>query len=106
MIRTISDDVTINANSEELPLTISAPEDKRWIVRRLLFEQTTDVALRAYKDQDRIVDVRSEANQLDFQPVPVDLQLAPGERLRIGALNNTGGTVTFTITAEIEETAS
>ena len=99
MIRTISDDVTINANSEELPLTISAPEDKRWIVRRLLFEQTTDVALRAYKDQDRIVDVRSEANQLDFQPVPV-------ERLRIGALNNTGGTVTFTITAEIEETAS
>lgn len=98
MIRSITKLVAALANTETVVDFLTGKKDVPRHVDKVAFEQTTDMDLRCYLDQDRIVDAASECEQFDSEFVPVDLDLPEGAVFKAGFANATGGTLSKHIT--------
>ena len=98
MKRSITKVVVAAANTETVVDALTGKKDAPRRIDHIAFEQTADMDLRCYLDQDRIVDAASECEQFDSQFVPVDLDLLEGAVFKVGFANSTGGGLTKHIT--------
>ncbi len=98
MIRSITKLVAALANTETIVEALTGRKDVPRKIVKIAFEQTADMDLRCYLDQDRIVDAASECEQFDSQFVEVDLDLLEGGVFKVGFANSTGGTLSKHIT--------
>lgn len=103
MIRSISIDVTAGVNVEQLEDFVKGLQDKTRRVTEIWCEQIAAVRLRAYLDQEQIVDVSLECDQVLTNPVKVDLVVPVGKTFKAGFLDETGGGVTQFVTVFYEE---
>ena len=103
MIKSIHTTTTIVANTEVLAVVIAGTPDKKRRIKEIWFSQRAGEVLRGYIDQERVVDVPNTVNQADFQPVPVDYELADGEEFRVGILDEGGAGGDTEIVTFIEE---
>jgi|TARA_Y100000310_G_scaffold330066_1_gene401031 hypothetical protein len=104
MIRSVTNDITAAASGETLVTFLSGIEGKSRRVTEIRVETTADMDVRAYLDQDRIVDVGSEAETNENHPIPVDVEVPLGKAFKAGWQNNTGGGLTAKIVVFYEET--
>ena len=103
MYKTINNDIQNVANTETLVVAVTGIPDRRRVVKEIHFEQGAGLIVRAYVDQERIVDYPSENAQAPTNPIPVDLELKPGQEFRVGHNETAGGTTLAHITVIMEE---
>ncbi len=103
MRRTLTQDLTVAAGTENVQPFLVGLEGRDRKLISVWFEQVAGVDLRGYLDQDRIIDVGGETNQADVTPVPVDCPLPPGKEFKLGFYNTTGAPITAKVTLDFEE---
>ena len=102
-MRSRSYDVVAAANAETTQEVITGRTGIRRRISHIWMEQNASMVLRAYVDQDRLVEVGCEVEQADFQPVMVDRELQDGETFIVAWNNETGGALTARIVVFYEE---
>jgi len=104
MMRSILNVVVTPANSEVLASVITGSPSLNRRVVAIWFEQTASMDLRGYLNTDRVVEVASEVEAADHNPVPVDIVLMSGDEFKVGWNNGTAGSLTKHIVTFVEET--
>jgi len=103
MLRTIDKDVTRTANGEKLEEIIQGRSDIKRRLVRATFEQVNATYFRVYVDQDKIVDIASENNALDYQWLEIDRDLENGEVVKVGFYDEIGASAAQHVAVQIEE---
>lgn len=104
MIRSISIDVTAAASVEQLEDFFSGLEGKTRRVTEIWCEQLAETRLRAYLEQEQIVDVSLECDQVLTRGVPVDLVVPVGSTFKAGIFDESGSGGTAFVTVFYDET--
>ena len=90
--RSVSYDLARVANQENLQDVLTGRDDVKRVITRMAIELGDSYTLRAYIDQDRIVDAMGECDVFGQQFIPVNHELQPGETLRVGWYDRAGAT--------------
>lgn len=103
MIKTLTKDVTVAANSETTESFLSGLDGVARTIRKIWWEVNAGVEVVAYIDQEKIVDASGDCDAFTELPIEVNAGLSTGINFRAGFKNNTGSSVTAKITVEYEE---
>ena len=97
--RSITKDITAVDTDEVLATFITGRSDLKRTVTQIWAEAVTqDQDIRAYVDQDRVVDVAGESSQIDDYPIPVNAVLEDGQQFKAGWIDRGGSSVAAKIT--------
>jgi len=84
MRKSITIQVTTVAGAEVLADALHGVADLPRVINTIHHEQGTDLRLRAYKNQERVIDAASDCNDYDHNPVLCDIPLETGDTFQVG----------------------
>ena len=104
MLRSITKDIVNAGSTEALQDFFTTPEGTRRTVKSITCENAADVMVRAYLDQDRVVEFGLEAEVIQSAfPPAFDIEVPVGRTFKAGTYETAGSAQTLQVTVWFDE---
>jgi len=103
MKKSITVQVTTVAAKEVLEDALNGLADTSRNITGLHHEQGVDLRLRAYVNQERVIDAASDCNDYDYNPVVCEIPLKTGDTFKVGFQSDGATAAAHYITIDFTE---